>query len=622
MASGWGPDAGVVRFHGPSDVSMALTLPVLRYLQDLHARHKVNRSGKLADYIPELTRIDPELFGIAFATMDGYIYEAGDTAAPFTIQSVSKAIVYGLALQDHGREEVLRRIGVEPSGEAFNSIAFDERNNRPFNPMVNAGAIAATALVKGGDKEERWGRLHQMFERFAGRSLTMDQAVFNSESATGHRNRAIAFLELNSGMIKGNVDEHLDLYFRQCSLLVNAVDLAIVGATLANGGLNPVTGERALDAEHVRAVLSVMNTCGMYDYAGGWQFDVGLPAKSGVGGGITAVLPGSLGIGVFSPRLDAVGNSERGVKVCQDISQNFRLHLFEDRGGGQNPVRRFYRGTDVRSSRVRRQSEIEALDENGHAIAICELQGDLSFIEAERVTRRIGAERSSFSFLILDMTRLRRIDAVAEQLLHMLAQALADGGHGIAVASLDSRLRSVPGTKGFPSVDMALEAFEDELLSRIIDKEALPDGEVALNDFSLLSAWTGDRIDALEKHLTPKHFGNGDLVIAAGSPATSLFFLKRGRVSVSITVGSGVTRRISTIDAGNLFGELALFNQARRTADVIAVSDGEYLELPQEAIRQLETAEPNLHAALALAVGASLSERLARANREIQALSR
>ena len=140
-----------------------------------------------------------------------------------------------------------------------------------------------------------------------------------------------------------------------------------------------------------------MNTCGMYDYAGGWQFDVGLPAKSGVGGGITAVLPGHLGIGVFSPRLDAVGNSERGVKVCEDISRNFRLHLFEDRGAGQDPVRRFYRGTDVRSSRVRRQAEVEALDHDGHAIAVCELQGELSFVEAERVSRRIGEEQSSFS---------------------------------------------------------------------------------------------------------------------------------------------------------------------------------------------------------------------------------
>jgi len=601
---------------------MATLLPVRRYLEDLHARHKLNRSGRLADYIPELTKVDADLFGIAFATMDGFVYEVGDTNALFTIQSISKAIIYGLALTDHGREAVLKKIGVEPSGEAFNSIAFDEKNNRPFNPMVNAGAIAATALVKGATAEERWDRILDMFQRFAGRDLTLDDAVYRSESATGHRNRAIAFLELNSGMIDDNVDEHLDLYFRQCSLLVNTADLAIIGATLANGGLNPVTGERALAAEHVRAVLSVMNTCGMYDYAGGWQFDVGLPAKSGVGGGITAVLPGHLGIGVFSPRLDAVGNSERGVRVCEDISRNFRLHLFEDRGGGPDPIRRFYRGTDVRSSRMRRQAEIEVLDQDGHAIAVCELQGELSFVEAERVSRRIGEERSSFSFLILDVTRLRRIDAVALQLLEMLATMLSDGGQAFAIASLDAGLRSMKGAEGFASVDLALETYEDRLLAKVLEADAIVSGEVALRQFSLLADWSDERVEALAAHLKPRPIANGELLIEAGSPARSLYFLTSGRVNVQITISGGVTRRISTIDAGNVFGELAIFGQTRRTADVMAASDGSILELDADGVLELAAEEPKLHAALALAVGRSLADRLGRANREIQALSR
>src|SRR5436190_9531833 len=182
--------AGETQVHAGFGLS-ASRLPVSLYLEQLHRRHKENRSGKLADYIPELTRVDPDLFGLAFATMDGYVYEAGDTAAPFTIQSISKAIIYGLALEDHGREEVLRRIGVEPSGEAFNSIAFDEKNNRPFNPMVNAGAIAATALINGSGHAERWERILDIFQRFVGRDLKMDEPVYKSESATGHRNRAI-----------------------------------------------------------------------------------------------------------------------------------------------------------------------------------------------------------------------------------------------------------------------------------------------------------------------------------------------------------------------------------------------------------------------------------------------
>ncbi len=600
----------------------AVTLPVFSYLQSLHARHKDNRTGALASYIPELTRIDPDLFGIAFATMDGYIYEVGDSAATFTIQSVSKAIIYGLALEDHGRDEVMRKIGVEPSGEAFNSIVFDERNNRPFNPMVNAGAIAATALVKGANHAERLARILDTFRRFMGRDLDMDAAVHRSESDTGHRNRAIAFLELNSGMIQGNIDEHLDLYFRQCSLLVNTVDLAIMGATLANGGINPVTGERAISAANVRSVLSVMSTCGMYDYAGGWQFNVGLPAKSGVGGGISAVLPGHLGIGVFSPRLDAVGNSERGVKVCEDISRNFRLHLFEDRGSGQDPVRRFYRGTDVRSSRVRRQEEVKALDHDGHAIAVCELQGELSFMEAERVTRRIGGELSGFASLIVDMSRLKSVDKVGEELLLMLRDTLASTGHGFAIVSLDARLRAMGGTNSFGAIDDALEFFEDQLLERVLPATDAGPSRVELKQFSLLADWSAEDFDTLMAELQPRDFEDGESLIMAGTPARSLYFLVEGRVNVMIAVANGALRRISTIDAGNVFGELALFGQARRTADVVAVSSGRVLELTTEGIARLSEKAPRVHTALALAVGRSLADRLGRANREIQALSR
>jgi len=224
-------------------------LPVWQYLNDLYTRHRPNLSGELASYIPELSAVDPDRFSLAFATTDGFVYEVGDTDALFTIQSVSKAVIYALALEDHGREEVLRHIGVEPSGEAFNSITFDERNNRPFNPMVNAGAIAASAMIKGTDHAERYQRILDIFQRFTGRILDLDEAVYRSETVTGNRNRAIAYLELNAGMISGDVNEHLDLYFRQCSLLVRARDLAMIGATLANGGVNPVTRQRAISTD-------------------------------------------------------------------------------------------------------------------------------------------------------------------------------------------------------------------------------------------------------------------------------------------------------------------------------------------------------------------------------------
>ena len=276
-----------------------ITSPIGGWLKELHAKYQGVSHGKLASYIPELTRANPDHFGVALTTADGQIYEVGNSEVLFTIQSISKPLVYGLALEDHGSNEVLRRVGVEPTGEAFNSIVMDEVNNRPFNPMVNAGAIATTSLIKGASTEERFARILDMFSRYAGRKLSVDEAVFQSERATGHRNRAIAYLQLNSGMIEEPVTEHLDLYFRQCSILVGARDLAMMAATLANNGVNPATGEIAIAPEHVKTVLSVMASCGMYDYSGEWVYRVGLPAKSGVGGGIIAILPGQFGFGVF-----------------------------------------------------------------------------------------------------------------------------------------------------------------------------------------------------------------------------------------------------------------------------------------------------------------------------------
>ena len=263
--------------HNSSRITVAS--PIGRWLRELHAKYQGANEGELANYIPELTRANPNHFGVALATADGQVYAVGDSDVQFTIQSISKPLVYGLALEDHGPSTVLSRVGVEPTGEAFNSIVMDEVNNRPFNPMVNAGAIATTSLVKGGGPEDRFARILDMFSRYAGRKLSVDESVFESERSTGHRNRAIAYLQLNSGMIQEPVLEHLDLYFRQCSILVSARDLAMMAATLANNGVNPITGEVAIAAEHVKTVLSIMASCGMYDYSGEWVYRVGLPAK-------------------------------------------------------------------------------------------------------------------------------------------------------------------------------------------------------------------------------------------------------------------------------------------------------------------------------------------------------
>ena len=303
--------------------------PFREILNELHAKYRDNSEGKVADYIPELALADANWFAISVVTVDGQTFDVGDYQQLFSIQSVSKPFMFGLALEDHGREEVLKKVGVEPTGEAFNAIVLDEVSNRPFNPLVNAGAIATADLVRGKDFADRIKRTLAMFGRYVGHEVHIDNAIFLSERTTGHRNRAISHLMLNFGMVTPQIPDSLELYFQQCSILVNAHDLAVMGATLANAGVNPVTKERAIDRQYVKDVLSVMLTCGMYDYAGEWAYRVGLPAKSGVGGGICAVVPGRCGIGVFSPLLDARGNSVRGIKVCEELSNRFGLHAFE-----------------------------------------------------------------------------------------------------------------------------------------------------------------------------------------------------------------------------------------------------------------------------------------------------
>jgi glutaminase len=307
----------------------AAAAPLREVLREIHARHARNDEGKVADYIPELAKADRRWFGLAICTLDGQVFEFGDCQQVFTIQSISKPFVYGLALEDHGLEHVLSKVGVEPTGEAFNAIVLDEQSNRPFNPMVNAGAIATADLVKGKDFPERVSRLLAMFSSYCGRDVHIDNSVFMSERMTGHRNRAIGHLMRNFGMVGERIEDSLELYFQQCSVLVHCHDLAIMGATLANGGVNPLTGERAIQQQYVKYLLSAMLSCGMYDYAGEWAFRVGIPSKSGVGGGIVGVVPGQFGIGVFSPPLDAKGNSVRGVLACHELSERFGLHCFE-----------------------------------------------------------------------------------------------------------------------------------------------------------------------------------------------------------------------------------------------------------------------------------------------------
>jgi len=297
-------------------------------IEDLHREYQHNQNGELATYIPELGKANANHFGICMATADGRIFEIGDCDQPFTIQSISKPFTFGMALEELGHERVFQHVGVEPSGDAFNSIELQRGSNRPYNPMINTGAITVTALLHAFHGDYALDYMLDRFSAAAGRQLAIDEDVYRSESRTGHRNRAIAYLLLNFGMVHAEAEVALELYFKQCSILVTCRDLAMMSATLANMGVNPVTGKQVFDVRCVKDMLSIMFTCGMYDFSGQWAYQVGVPAKSGVSGGVIAVVNRQLGIATFSPRLDKYGNSVRGIEVCQELASRLGLHAF------------------------------------------------------------------------------------------------------------------------------------------------------------------------------------------------------------------------------------------------------------------------------------------------------
>ena len=294
-----------------------------------HARHKKNRRGKNASYIPALAEVDPQLFGLCVATVDGQTFSAGDATTEFALESISKVFTAALAIQQVGPRAFHRKVGADPTGEAFNSVlALELHNDKPNSPMVNAGAMTATSLVSATDADDRSRQILQIQTDFAGRPITVSEQIASSERATNFHNRAIAWLLLCGGYMYCDPMEACDVYTLQCSTLVTAVDLAIMGATLANGGINPVTGKRVIAQANVSHVLSLMAMEGLYTASGDWAYTVGLPAKSGVGGGLVAVSPGKLAIAAFSPPLDKAGNSVRAQAAITQIARTLRLGLF------------------------------------------------------------------------------------------------------------------------------------------------------------------------------------------------------------------------------------------------------------------------------------------------------
>jgi glutaminase len=295
-----------------------------------HDKHRKNRRGKNASYIPALAEVDPQLFGVCVVTVDGQTFSAGDADREFALESISKVLTAALTLEQAGPREFHRKVGANPTGEAFNSVlALELHNDKPNSPMVNAGAMTATSLVSATDADDRWRQILQIQSDFAGRPITLSEQIASSERATNFHNRAIAWLLLCGGYMYCDPMEACDVYTLQCSTLVTTVDLAIIGATMANGGVNPATGKRVIAQANVPHLLALMAMEGLYTASGDWAYTVGLPAKSGVGGGLVAVSPGKLAIAAFSPPLDKAGNSVRAQAAITQIADTLGLGLFK-----------------------------------------------------------------------------------------------------------------------------------------------------------------------------------------------------------------------------------------------------------------------------------------------------
>ncbi|APX32201.1 glutaminase A [Brachybacterium sp. P6-10-X1] len=395
--------------------------PVPDYLTEILESSRDDGEGAVADYIPVLESADPDRLAIALTTVEGRTYAAGDSDVEFSIQSMSKPFAYAAALTDRGEELVAGKVGVEPSGEAFNELSLETGTFRPKNPMINAGAITVHHLLIGANasRQQRVDRVLGFFSTLADRQLSIDEEVFESEMATAERNLAIAHMLANYGIIEDEPHEVVAGYTAQCSINVTVRDVAMMTATLAAGGIQPVSGERVIERDAARQTLSVMAAAGMYDAAGSWFTEVGIPAKSGVAGGLLGALPGQVGIGSFSPRLDEHGNSVRGVKLFRRLSTDMGLHLME---------------TDPFRSMVLRGTQVTG------ATTVIHLQGTIDFSGAEIVLHHLDESTPATPAVVFDISRVDSFTDVGRRMVLEGMRRLRTDGARIGLIDSEQKL--------------------------------------------------------------------------------------------------------------------------------------------------------------------------------------
>jgi glutaminase len=606
-----------------SDSWAAAQPPLLRFLHRCHTQFSAETGGAVADYIPELGKADPDHFGISLATLDGHVYEVGDCRIPFTIQSMSKPFVFALALDTLGAERVESVIGVEPSGDPFNSIRLNAENH-PFNPMVNAGAIACSGLIHAAKGDGALDYIRRALSRFAGRELDIDEAVYASESATGDRNRAIGYLLRTSNVIRDDVNAVVEVYFRQCAILVTARDSAVMAATLANRGINPVTGEQVMTPYAISRALSVMTSSGMYDYAGEWIYRIGIPAKSGVGGGILAALPGRIGLGSYSPRLDRHGNSVRGIRVCEALSSHYDLHMLNRAEDARTSIIADYNIGKSSSRRSRRPHEQKILAAHHHDVRIIELVGTLTFSSVDYISRQLSAKPRP-QFIIFDLRRVSGMTRAGGHLLVEGFRELAAFNVTVIVSGINRPsprwqpigewTAGMSNLRNYLLLDDAIEWAEDQIVYRhggTIELHEMTE----LSEQPLLTGLTAQELTDLAALGTVRTYQPGEKILGAGDSATSLFFLKSGVVHVKLPDGI----RLATITAGMAFGEMALL-ETHRSADVLADKSVTALEVPLADFQHFRERHPSVGERIMRNLAQLLADRLIVANTKVNLLT-
>ncbi|MCC3282205.1 glutaminase A [Arthrobacter caoxuetaonis] len=572
--------------------------PIEHYLQRIHAEIAGLKNGQPYSSIPAMAHVDPDHFGIVLATADGYVYEVGDTREEFSIQSISKPFTYGLALADRGMEEVDAKVDVEPSGDSFNEISLAEGTGRPANAMINAGALTATSLVRGAGGNSRFKRILNTYSAFAGRQLSVSERIYQSELKSGHRNHALGYLLRSFDIIESDPAPVIQDYFRQCSVMVNALDLAMMAATLANAGRNPLTNDQVLDIASVERVLSVMATCGMYDDAGSWMSSVGMPAKSGVGGGTIAVLPGQIGLAVYSPPLDGHGSSVRGVAVSQRLSHDLELHFVRAGRTGKSALRGSY-DIGTTPSGIRRSEDAAALlRANAHRARILELNGDLLFAGAEAMVRELASLEDDVVLVVLDLRSVDEVSGVALRMFNEAASMLAVSGRQLAVVDSAGDVPAALAEGGQPVAafgtrSAAVEWCEEELLRRYGADLVQPE-RILPADSPALAPLDAEAAKDLAGRMEELSYQDGDVIRRIGQRFSGVYFIASGHVQTLMPGPSGHRVKLNRLGAGMTFGEMALGEDKRQETTVKADGDVTLWRLPAEEISRMEENEPRL----------------------------